>query len=109
MIDLLLAEKNINKYKFDYSGYLVIIDRIRTKEVLENGTIKALQNHLKMLKDKYKDELKRIAFIEQIEIKSYNVYRLNKKQLVNELKYIYDRLPAIGYIILGLEKEIGII
>ena len=109
MIDLLLAEKNINKYKFDYSGYLVIIDRIRTKEVLENGTIKALQNHLKMLKDKYKDEIKRIAFIEQIEIKSYNVYRLNKKQLVNELKYIYDRLPAIGYIILGLEKEIGII
>ena len=109
MIDLLLAEKNINKYKFDYSGYLVIIDRIRTKEVLENGTIKALQNHLKMLKDKYKDELKRIAFIEQIEIKSYNVYRLNKKQLVNELKYIYDRLPAIGYIVLGLEKEIGII
>ena len=109
MIDLLLAEKNINKYKFDYSGYLVIIDRIRTKEVLENGTIKALQNHLKMLKSKYKDELKRIAFIEQIEIKNYNVYRLNKKQLVNELKYIYDRLPAIGYIILGLEKEIGII
>ena len=37
MIDLLLAEKNISKYKFDYSGYLVIIDRIRTKEVIENG------------------------------------------------------------------------
>ena len=52
MIDLLLAEKNISKYKFDYSGYLVIIDRIRTKEVIENGKLRAMQNHLKMLKSK---------------------------------------------------------
>lgn len=108
MIDLLLAEKNINKYKFDYNGYLVIIDKIRTKEIIENGNLKAMQNHLKMLKNKYKVELKRIAFIEQKETKSINIYRLNKKQLVNELSYIYDRLPAIGHIILGLEKEIGI-
>ena len=34
MIDLLLANENINKYKYDYSGYLVIVDQIRTKEVL---------------------------------------------------------------------------
>lgn len=109
MIDLLLAEKNINKYKFDYSGYLVIIDKIRTKEILENGKIKAMQAHLKMLKSKYKNELKKIANIEQKEIKFMNVNKLNKKQLIDELTYIYNRLPAIGFIILGIEKEIGII
>ena len=34
MIDLLQATQNINKYKYDYCGYLVIVDQIRTKEVL---------------------------------------------------------------------------
>ena len=34
---------------------------------------------------------------------------MNKKQLVDELTYIYNRLAAVGYIRLGIEKEIGII
>ena len=37
MIDLKLANENIKNYKFDYFGYLVIIDRIRTNDILENN------------------------------------------------------------------------
>ena len=64
---------------------------------------------MSILKSKYKNELKKIANIEQKEIKFMNVNKLNKKQLIDELTYIYNRLPAIGFIILGIEKEIGII
>ena len=108
MIDLKLANENINKYKFDYDGYLVIIDQIRTKEILSKQDIKEMQKHLKMLKDKYKLQLNKIAKIENKSNKSISVFKMNKKQLVDELTYIYHRLPAVGYIILGLSKEIGI-
>ena len=109
MIDLLQATNNINKYKYDYCGYLVIVDQIRTKEVLSNNEIKKMQAHLKLLKEKYKEELIKIAKIEEHKLSFKNVFRMNKKQLVDELTYIYNRLPAVGYIKLGLEKEIGII
>ena len=109
MIDLLQATNNINKYKYDYCGYLVIVDQIRTKEVLSNNEIKKMQAHLKLLKEKYKEELIKIAKLENYKLSFKNVFRMNKKQLVDELTYIYNRLPAVGYIKLGLEKEIGII
>ena len=51
MIDLLQATQNINKYKYDYCGYLVIVDQIRTKEVLIESNTKKMQNHLKLLKE----------------------------------------------------------
>lgn len=109
MIDLLLAHENINKYKYDYCGYLVIVDQIRTKEVLLDNKIKKMQNHLKLLKDKYKEELRRISKLEDKKIFTKSISKMNKKQLVDELTYIYHRLPAVGYIQLGLEKEIGIV
>ena len=109
MIDLLLANENINKYKYDYCGYLVIVDQIRTKEVLLESKIIKMKNHLKLLKDKYKDELIKISKLEKKRISNKNINKMNKKQLVDELTYIYNRLPAVGYIKLGLEKEIGII
>ena len=109
MIDLLLANENINKYKYDYCGYLVIVDQIRTKEVLLENKINKMKNHLTLLKEKYKDELYKISKLENIKIFTKSVNRMNKKQLEDELTYIYHRLPAVGYIQLGLEKEIGII
>ena len=108
MINLTLAKENINKYKFDYCGYLVIVDQIRTKEVLSNQDIKKMQMHLKLLKEKYKEELNKIAKLENKKLIYKNVFKLNKKQLNDELNYIYNRLPAVGYIKLGIEKEIGI-
>ena len=109
MIDLLLANENINKYKYDYSGYLVIVDQIRTKEVLLDNKLKKMQSHLKLLKEKYKEELDKISKIEERKMIHKNVNKMNKKQLVDELTYIYNRLAAVGYIRLGIEKEIGII
>ena len=109
MINLLLANENINKYKYDYSGYLVIVDQIRTKEVLLDNKLKKMQSHLKLLKEKYKEELEKISKIEERKMIHKNVSKMNKKQLVDELTYIYHRLAAVGYIRLGIEKEIGII
>ena len=108
MIDLLLANENISKYKYDYCGYSVIVDQIRTKEVLLDHKINKMKSHLSLLKDKYKEELYRISKLENTKIFTKNINRMNKKQLVDELTYIYHRLPAVGYIQLGLEKEIGI-
>lgn len=109
MIDLLLANENISKYKYDYCGYLVIVDQIRTKEVLLDNKISKMKNHLSLLKDRYKEELNKISKLENTKIFTKSINRMNKKQLVDELTYIYHRLPAVGYIQLGLEKEIGII
>ena len=106
MINLLLAQENINKYKYDYCGYLVIVDQIRTKEVLSNNETNKMKEHLKLLKEKYKKELNKITIIENRKLSNKNVYKMNKKQLVDELTYIYEVLPAVGYIKLGLEKEI---
>lgn len=108
MIDLLQATQNINKYKYDYCGYLVIVDQIRTKEVLIESNTKKMQNHLKLLKEKYKIELIKIAKIENEKVFSKSIMKMNKKQLHDELTYIYNRLPAVGYIKLGIEKQIGI-
>ena len=106
MINLLLAQENINKYKYDYCGYLVIVDQIRTKEVLSNNETNKMKEHLKLLKEKYKKELVKITNLENKKLSNKNVYKMNKKQLVDELTYIYEVLPAVGYIKLGLEKEI---
>ena len=106
MINLTKAKETINQYKYDYLGYLVIVDQIRTKEILFNNETKKMQEHLKLLKDKYKDELSKIAKLENNKLRYQNIYRMNKKQLVDELTYIYHRLPAVGYFKLGLEKQL---
>lgn len=109
MIDLLQATQNINKYKYDYCGYEVIVDQIRTKEVLIDNQVKKMQNHLKLLKEKYKAEIIKIAKLENEKVFYKSIMKMNKKQLHDELTYIYNRLPAVGYIKLGIEKQIGII
>jgi len=79
MLDLLYAQKNIVKYKFDYSGYLVIIDKIRTKDVLESDDIKKMREQYMYLKEKYKKE---ISIIEEIE----------KKKTYKTKRYCYKLL-----------------
>ena len=46
MIDLKYAKENINKYKFDYFGYLVIVDTIRTTDIIENGGFYKMKKQL---------------------------------------------------------------
>ena len=57
-MDLLYAKNNYRKYKFDYEGYLVIIDEIRTIDVLESEDYEKMKRQVKYLKNKYKNELK---------------------------------------------------
>ena len=108
MIDLKLANENIKNYKFDYFGYLVIIDRIRTNDILENNDVKKMKEHLKMIKNKYKTELVQLAKLLEVKLSFKDPNKLNKKELVEQLNFISDVLPAIGYIKLGLQKQIGI-
>lgn len=108
MIDLQYAKDNINKYKYDYLGYLVIVDGIRTLEVINNDSIKEKQKFLKYLTKKYSKEIKIIAkYIGKNGSIGY-INKLNEQQLLDKLNFMYDILPAIGFIILGLEKKIGI-
>lgn len=109
MIDLLFAEKNINKYKWDYDGYLVIVDKIRTIEVLQSYDLQKMQRHLQDLYDKYNKELNLMRKIEKVHVdKKININKLTKKQIISELQYILKRLPAIGFILLGKGKDIGV-
>ena len=109
MINFAFAEENLHKYKFDYSGYLVIVDKIRTMEVLNSYDYATMKNHLQDLKEKYKKEL---LFIQQIEPKNEDSnekkIKSNKSSVVNELKYILKCLPVIGFMILGKGKDIGV-
>lgn len=105
MIDFSFAQENIHKYKFDYSGYLVIVDQIRTAEVLNSYDHLAMKRHLDELKGKYKKELSMIAKIDKQKEKPLNN---SKNKVVNELKYILKYLPVIGFIVLGKGKDVGI-
>lgn len=107
MIDLLYAKQNIDKYKFDYQGYLVIVDQIRSDDILESNNPKKIKMHYNYLVEKYKRELCIISKIEK-KRNTKSVSKMSVEQIKEEIKYIVERLPAIGFIILGLEKEIGI-
>ncbi len=109
MIDLLFAEKNIHKYKHDYDGYLVIVDQIRTMEILKTNDFLKMQKHLLYLYEKYNKELGLMQKIENDkEVKKLNIYKLTQNQVISELNYVLKRLPAIGFILLGKGSEIGI-
>lgn len=105
MVDLLYAKQNISKYKFDYLGYEVIVDSIRIDEVLNSNVTKEMQRFLKYLIEKYKQQIDIIQ-------KNHKAVKLtektNKKNIILYLEYLKDILPAIGFINLGLEKQIGI-
>ena len=106
MLDLKYAMENINKYKFDYNGYLVIVDKIRTQDILNNQNIQIMKILLLSMEEKYKKELLIIRKHENIEYIKKIDKKMIKEKIIERLKYIYDRLPAIGFIRLGLEKEI---
>lgn len=105
MIDFSYAQENIHKYKFDYHGYLVIVDQIRTTEILSSCNYLAMKNHLNDLKKKYRNEL---SYIAKFEKQDNTIVKNHKNKIVNELKYISKCLPVIGFMILGKGKEIGI-
>ena len=77
-----------------------------------------LQNNVeKLYKNREKDDIEKILECKLVlldteasefmnELEDHKYYKMNKKQLVDELTYIYDRLPAVGYFKLGLEKQI---
>ena len=108
MIDYLYAKNNFKKYKYDYEGYLVIIDEIRTKDILDSNDYEKMKKQYIYLKNKYKKE---IELVKRNEPKrDDNVSSLNKKEQVKkELVSILNILPAITFVVLGQEKEIGIL
>ena len=68
-----------------------------------------MQRHLLDLEVKYKNELNLIRKLEENKnTRHKNIFKLSKEQVSYELNYILKRLPAIGFIILGKGKEIGI-
>lgn len=108
MIDIQYAKDNINKYKFDYLGYLVIVDNIRTKEVIEENKAKNMKFHLDYLLKKYKNELDIINSNIERKMLNKDINKLSKQTIIKKLEYFIEILPAIGFISLGLQKEIGI-
>ena len=108
MIDFKYAKENINKYKFDYLGYLVILDSIRTKEIINTSDINDKKTHLKYLYKRYFNEINVIQKSIKEKIYCKNVDKMTYYQLVEKLNKMCDILPAIGFISLGLEKKIGI-
>ena len=108
MIDLLYAKENISKYKFDYLGYQVIVDSIRISEVIESNKLREMIDFYKYLLGKYKNEIKRIKpYLENK--KAFTLQeKASKQTYINNLQYFKEILPSIGFILLGLEKQIGI-
>ena len=107
-MDLLYAKNNYRKYKFDYEGYLVILDEIRTIDVLESEDYEKMKRQVKYLKNKYKNELKILD--KNIEKRSDCITSLEKnKKIKKELFRLIELFPAITFIVFGIEKEIGII
>lgn len=108
MIDFKYAKDNINKYKFDYLGYLVILDSIRTEEIINSSDTNEKKSHLKYLYKRYFNEINVIQKNIKEKIYYKNVEKLTTSQLIEKLNKMCDILPAIGFISLGLEKKIGI-
>ena len=108
MINFKYAQENINKYKFDYNGYLVIVDKIRTMEILDENNLKNMKKHLKYLLAKYIKEIEIIKEKSDKKISFDLIEKMSKQYLSKKLEYLIEILPAIGFINLGLEKEIGI-
>ena len=108
MIDYKYAKENINKYKFDYLGYLVILDSIRTLEIINSNNINEKRQYLKYLQKKYYKEIGLIQKNSKEKIYSKSIDKMNNIQLIEQLNKMHDILPAIGFISLGLEKKIGI-
>ena len=106
MIDLKYAKENINKYKFDYSGYLVIVDTIRTADIIENGGFYKMKKQLLYLNKKYEKELLLLNKYLDASTFIYNINILKGLQIKKKLEEFNNILPAIGYVNLGLIKEI---
>ena len=106
MIDLKYAKENINKYKFDYFGYLVIVDTIRTTDIIENGGFYKMKKQLLYLNKKYEKELLLLKRYLIDTIFVYNVNGLKANEVKKKLEEFNNILPAIGYVNLGLIKEI---
>ncbi|MDY2889269.1 MAG: hypothetical protein SOU19_06835 [Candidatus Caccosoma sp.] len=106
MIDLKYAKENINKYKFDYSGYLVIVDTIRTADIIENGGFYQMKKQLIYLNKKYEKELLFLKKYLDDTTFLYNINNLKGQQIKKKLEEFNSILPAIGYVNLGLIKEI---
>ena len=106
MIDLKYAKENINKYKFDYSGYLVIVDTIRTADIIENGGFYKMKKQLLYLNKKYEKELLLLNKYLDASTFIYNINNLKGLQVKKKLEEFNNILPAIGYVNLGLIKEI---
>lgn len=106
MIDLKYAKENINKYKFDYSGYLVIVDTIRTADIIENGGFYKMKKQLLYLNKKYEKELLLLNKYFNASTFIYNINNLKGLQIKKKLEEFNNILPAIGYVNLGLIKEI---
>ena len=103
MINFIYANQNILKYKFDYQGYLVIVDKIRTKDIILENNPQKMSAHLNILKEKYKTEIEKIKGVYSLsDIKEKNA------RVKYELEYLVHILPAIGFIKLGLGKLIGL-
>lgn len=106
MIDLKYAKENINKYKFDYSGYLIIVDTIRTADIIENGGFYQMKKQLLYLNKKYEKELLLLKRYLDDTTFVYNVNGLKANEIKKKLEDFNNILPAIGYVNLGLIKEI---
>lgn len=106
MIDLKYAKENINKYKFDYSGYLIIVDTIRTKDIIENGGFYQMKKQLLYLNKKYEKELLILKKYLNDNSLFYKITNLSGNNIKKKLEEFNNILPAIGYINLGIIREI---
>ncbi len=109
MIDLNYANKNINQYKKDYRGYQVIVDKITTNHILNENNLTKERNQLNLLINTYQKELNLILLKENNNLQLFHdAFNLPKEKVIENLKYISSRLSAIGYILIGKGKEIGL-
>lgn len=109
MIDINYANKNIILYKKDYYGCKVIIDRIATNHILTENDLYKKRLQLNEMTKQYKKELQRIMRQEECTLNLFvDAYKLSAEDVIKNLQYISSRLSAIGYILIGKGKEIGL-
>ena len=110
MIDFSFANKNISQYIYDYDGYLVVVDQIRCKDMLLEKAIYKQKSFLQETWAKYNAAFKIIAIHDNHDFNdAKRIFKMSKKQVIDELNYTITCLPVVGFILLGKGKEIGII
>lgn len=103
MIDFEYASKTLMNHKLDYDAYLIIINKIRLLDLIQTKKLDKLNELYVSLTQEYKKEID----VLQKKEKSVLLKKNTRKNLLLNSKALYNILPAIAFVRIGIGNEIG--